>query len=91
MCAVEYEAMSAYWRQVCLDPPPTPAHPARVSSWSDSWGLGTLLLALTDDLGAMRMQGFQRFRRTLSIFARRQGDAAAWKYCSDAPVAPDAP
>jgi hypothetical protein len=44
--ALECRAVEAYWRAVCIDPPPVPMVPRRVSASSDSWGLGTLLLAL---------------------------------------------
>ena len=71
--AVEHSAMSSYWRQVCLDPPPTPVQPEKVSTLSDSWGLATLLLALTEDLPTMRLDGFTRFRHSLCKSARRLG------------------
>ena len=71
--AVEHSAMSLYWRQVCLDPQPTPAQPERVSTLSDSWGLATLLLALTEVLPTMRLDGFTRFRHSLCKSARRLG------------------
>ena len=44
--ALESCAVDAYWRAVCLDPPPLPPAPECISAASDSWGLGTLLLAL---------------------------------------------
>ena len=53
---------------------PTPGH-AHTDTWSDSWGLGTLLLALAGDIDTMRLRGFTHCRRYLCKSARRLGGA----------------
>ena len=48
---------------------------AHTDTWSDSWGLGTLLLALAGDIDTMRLHGFTHCRRYLCKSARRLGGA----------------